>query len=87
MSRTQSIRSRAPANARHTAGVAIHAWTDRLSIITVDTPSGEFDALVNRWSLYQALACRMWARSAIYQSSGAFGFRDQLQDGMAFVYA
>jgi cyclic beta-1,2-glucan synthetase len=43
--------------------------------------------MINRWMLYQALACRMWARSAIYQSSGAYGFRDQLQDVMALVYA
>ena len=50
-------------------------------------PSPSFDAMVNRWSLYQALACRMWARSALYQSSGAYGFRDQLQDVMAFLYA
>src|SRR5690606_4944624 len=46
-----------------------------------------FNAMINRWSLYQALSCRMWARSALYQSSGAYGFRDQLQDVMAFVYA
>ncbi|MEO8226837.1 MAG: glucoamylase family protein, partial [Gemmatimonadota bacterium] len=63
------------------------AWDHRLSAITAHTPSPEFDALVNRWTLYQALGCRMWARSALYQSSGAYGFRDQLQDGMAFVYA
>jgi cyclic beta-1,2-glucan synthetase len=43
--------------------------------------------MINRWTLYQALACRMWGRSALYQSSGAYGFRDQLQDVMAFVYA
>ncbi|MBA3890187.1 MAG: glycosyl transferase family 36, partial [Gemmatimonadaceae bacterium] len=58
-----------------------------LSTIRVSTPEPAFDAMVNRWSLYQALACRMWGRSALYQSSGAYGFRDQLQDSMAFVYA
>ena len=77
----------APDAARVEAHTSVGAWTNRLGIIRVETPSAELNALVNRWSLYQALACRMWARSAIYQSSGAFGFRDQLQDGMAFVYA
>jgi cellobiose phosphorylase len=61
-------------------------WQRRLTTITVRTPEPAFDAMMNRWSLYQALACRMWARSAFYQSSGAYGFRDQLQDVMAFVY-
>ncbi len=65
----------------------IRAWADRLGVISVRTPEPLFDAMINRWSLYQALACRMWARSALYQSSGAYGFRDQLQDVMAFVYA
>jgi cyclic beta-1,2-glucan synthetase len=63
------------------------AWSERLSVIKVRTPEPAFDAMLNRWTLYQALACRMWARSALYQSSGAYGFRDQLQDVMAFVYA
>ena len=62
-------------------------WDRRLSVVRVTTPEPSFDAMVNRWALYQALACRMWARSALYQSSGAYGFRDQLQDVMAFVYA
>jgi cyclic beta-1,2-glucan synthetase len=62
-------------------------WARRLSAITVRTPDPAFDAMVNRWSLYQALSCRMWGRAAVYQSSGAFGFRDQLQDVMAFVHA
>ncbi|WP_025414981.1 GH36-type glycosyl hydrolase domain-containing protein [Gemmatirosa kalamazoonensis] len=62
-------------------------WRRRLTVVRVRTPQPSFDAMVNRWALYQALACRMWARSALYQSSGAYGFRDQLQDSMAFVYA
>ena len=77
----------APDRALAESQTAIDAWSARLGTIRVETPSTNLDALVNRWSLYQALACRMWARSAIYQSSGAYGFRDQLQDGMAFVYA
>ena len=66
---------------------SVAAWEQRLSVIQVRTPEPSFDAMLNRWTLYQALACRMWARSALYQSSGAYGFRDQLQDVMAFVYA
>ena len=77
----------APELARAASQSAVDAWEARLGTIRVHTPSPELNALVNRWSLYQALACRMWARSAMYQSSGAFGFRDQLQDGMAFVYS
>ncbi len=78
---------RSPVNAEAALAGSIAAWDRRLATVTVHTPEPAFDALVNRWSLYQALACRMWARSAVYQSSGAYGFRDQLQDVMAFVYA
>jgi cellobiose phosphorylase len=66
---------------------SVVAWKRRLSVIRVRTPEPSFDVMLNRWTLYQALACRMWARSALYQSSGAYGFRDQLQDVMAYVYA
>ncbi len=61
-------------------------WNERLSVVTVRTPEPTFDLMLNRWTLYQTIACRMWARSALYQSSGAYGFRDQLQDAMAAVY-
>jgi cyclic beta-1,2-glucan synthetase len=73
--------------ARAALGQSLERWGERLSAITVRTPEPTFDAMLNRWTLYQALACRMWARSALYQSSGAYGFRDQLQDVMAFIYA
>jgi cyclic beta-1,2-glucan synthetase len=66
---------------------AARVWRARLGKISVKTPDPAFDVILNQWSLYQALSCRMWARSALYQSSGAFGFRDQLQDVMAFAYA
>jgi len=73
--------------ALETVHEAEQEWNQRLSVIRARTPEPELDALLNRWSLYQALSCRMWARSAFYQSGGAFGFRDQLQDSMALVYA
>lgn len=76
-----------PAAAAASIDEAVRAWDARLSVITVRTPAPEFDVMLNRWALYQALSCRMWARAALYQSSGAYGFRDQLQDCMAFVYA
>lgn len=69
------------------AARSIEQWQQRLSVITVRTPEPAFDALLNHWALYQTLACRIWARSALYQSSGAYGFRDQLQDALAVVYA
>ena len=81
------LRHRAPAAALRAVDSNIDSWERRLDTIKVRTPEPTFDLMVNRWSLYQALSCRMWARTALYQSSGAFGFRDQLQDAMAFVYA
>ncbi|MGB6846109.1 MAG: glucoamylase family protein [Candidatus Acidiferrales bacterium] len=62
-------------------------WDDVLSTIQIATPDPAMDILVNRWLLYQTLSCRVWGRAAFYQLSGAYGFRDQLQDVMALCIA
>ena len=62
-------------------------WDNLLNTVQITTPDPAMDILMNRWLLYQTLASRIWARAAFYQLSGAYGFRDQLQDGMALCVA
>ncbi len=70
--------------AKASEAVTAH-WDDMLNRVQISTPLPEVDLMVNGWLTYQNLACRIWGRSAFYQSGGAYGFRDQLQDSGALA--
>ncbi len=83
--------SASAADADGAVAAALHqvqqSWEQLLGTVRVETPDPALDALLNHWLLYQALSSRIWARTGFYQSSGAYGYRDQLQDVLATLYA
>jgi cyclic beta-1,2-glucan synthetase len=79
-------RYRSPEEVERARDAVDRFWEDYLGRVEVRTPAVALDVMLNRWLPYQAVVCRLWGRSALYQSSGAFGFRDQLQDTLSLFH-
>ena len=78
---------RDPAAVEQAWGDLRRFWDDRLGCVRVQTPEPAMDLMLNRWLVYQTLSARLFARTGLYQSSGAIGYRDQLQDVLALLHA